>query len=59
MEEIRKSTSLEWQVITTGMHLSTEFGLTYRENEADSFQIDRKVETLLSADVLSAICKSN
>ena len=28
------------------MHLSPEFGLTYREIEQDGFQIDRKVEML-------------
>ena len=42
MEEIRKSTSLELQMIATGMHLSSECGLTYREIEADSFRIERK-----------------
>ena len=58
MEEIRESTSLELQVIATGMHLSPEFGLTYRDIEADGFVIDRKVEMLLSADTPSAISKS-
>ena len=58
IEMIRKSTSLEPQVISTGMHLCSEFGLTYREIEADSF-LDHKVEMLLSADTLSDISKSN
>ena len=58
MEEIRESASLELQVIATGMHLSPEFGLTYRDIEADGFRIDRKVEMLLSADTPSAISKS-
>ena len=58
MEGIRDSCSLELQVIATGMHLSPEFGLTYRDIEADGFQIDRKVEMLLSADTPSAISKS-
>jgi len=58
MEEIRESASLELQVIATGMHLSPEFGLTYCDIEADGFQIDRKVEMLLSADTPSAISKS-
>ena len=39
MEEIRESTSLELQVIATGMHLSPEFGLTYREIEQDGFGV--------------------
>ena len=59
MEEIRKSTSLELQVIANRMHLSPEFGLTYREIEVNSFRVDRKVETLLSADTPSALSKSN
>ena len=42
MEEIWESASLELQVIATGMHLSPEFGLTYRDIEADGFRIDRK-----------------
>ena len=58
MEEIRESASLELQVIATGMHLSPEFGLTYRDIEADGFRVDRKVEMLLSADTPSAISKS-
>ena len=58
MEEIRESASLELQVIATGMHLSPEFGLTYRDIEADGFRIDRKLEMLLSADTPSAISKS-
>ena len=33
MEGIRKSPKLELQIIATGMHLSPEFGLTYREIE--------------------------
>ena len=33
-------------IIATGMHLSPEFGLTYREIEKDGFQIDCKVEIL-------------
>ena len=37
---------------------STEFGLTYRDIDADGFRIDYKVEMLLSADTASAISKS-
>ncbi len=58
IEGIRESEQLELQVIATGMHLSPEFGLTYREIEADGFKIDRKVEMLLSADTPSSISKS-
>ncbi|MES2719733.1 MAG: UDP-N-acetylglucosamine 2-epimerase [Pseudomonadota bacterium] len=55
---IRDHKALELQIIATGMHLSPEFGLTYREIEATGFSIDRKIECLLSADTSSAIAKS-
>ena len=58
MEGIRNSTKLDLQVIATGMHLSPEFGLTYREIEKDGFSIDRKVEMLLSSDTPVGIAKS-
>ena len=58
MEGIRRSPMLELQLIATGMHLSPEFGLTYKEIEHDGFDIDRKVEMILSADTPSAITKS-
>jgi GDP/UDP-N,N'-diacetylbacillosamine 2-epimerase (hydrolysing) len=40
------------------MHLSPEFGLTYRQIEADGFSIDKKVEMLLSSDSAAGITKS-
>ena len=40
------------------MHLSPEFGLTYRAIEADGFHIDRKVEMLTSSDTPEGIAKS-
>ncbi|HEY2918564.1 MAG TPA: UDP-N-acetylglucosamine 2-epimerase [Candidatus Binatia bacterium] len=58
MEGIRKTPGLELQVIATGMHLSPEFGLTYREIEKDGFLIDRKVEMLLSSDTPTGLAKS-
>jgi GDP/UDP-N,N'-diacetylbacillosamine 2-epimerase (hydrolysing) len=58
MEDIRETPGLKLQVITTGMHLSPEFGLTYREIEKDGFRIDRKVEMLLSSDTPSGLAKS-
>ena len=58
LREISEAPDFRLQVITTGMHLAPEFGLTFREIEADGFVIDRKVEMLLSADSRSAIAKS-
>lgn len=58
MQGIRETRGMDLQLIATGMHLSPEFGLTYREIETDGFAIDRKVEMLLSADTATAVAKS-
>jgi len=58
MEGIRKSPKLELQIIATGMHLSPEFGLTYREIEKDRFEINKKVEILVSSDSPQGLAKS-
>jgi GDP/UDP-N,N'-diacetylbacillosamine 2-epimerase (hydrolysing) len=58
MLKIRDETLIELRVIVTGMHLSPEFGLTYREIESDGFRIDRKVEMLLSSDTGVGVGKS-
>lgn len=58
MQEIQESKDLELQVIATGMHLSPEFGLSFQEIEQAGFQIDAKVEMLLSTDTASAVTKS-
>jgi GDP/UDP-N,N'-diacetylbacillosamine 2-epimerase (hydrolysing) len=58
MKSIEDDPKMELQIIATGMHLSHEFGLTYKEIEKDGFRIDKKVEMLLSADTPSAITKS-
>jgi GDP/UDP-N,N'-diacetylbacillosamine 2-epimerase (hydrolysing) len=50
LDGLRADPVFELQIVATGMHLSPEFGLTYREIEADGFRIDRKVEILLSSD---------
>lgn len=46
------------RVVVTGMHLSPEFGLTYKEIENDGILIDEKIEILLSGDTPSAISKT-
>lgn len=58
MQGIRDDPELTLQVIATGMHLSPEFGLTYREIEQDGFWIDRKVEMLTSSDTPVGIAQS-
>lgn len=58
LKDIAADPGLELQIIATGMHLSPEFGLTYRQIETDGFTIDAKVEMLLSADTPVAVTKS-
>ena len=58
LKALKENTEIELQLCATGMHLSPEFGLTYKQIEDDGFTIDYKVETLLSADTGSAIGKS-
>lgn len=58
MKEIQADSELELQLIVTGMHLSPEFGLTYKAIEEDGFIIDEKVEMLLSSDTSVGIAKS-
>ncbi len=58
MREIRDEPEFQLQVISTGMHLSPEFGLTYKTIENDGFVIDHKVDMLLSSDSPVGITKS-
>jgi GDP/UDP-N,N'-diacetylbacillosamine 2-epimerase (hydrolysing) len=58
MDGVQKSNKLDLQLTVTGMHLSPEFGLTYREIEKDGFRIDKRVEMLLSSDTPNSIVKS-
>ena len=57
MKEIEADNELEFQLIVTGMHLSPEFGLTYKTIEKE-FKIDKKIEMLLSSDTSVGISKS-
>ncbi|WP_025116729.1 UDP-N-acetylglucosamine 2-epimerase [Lysinibacillus fusiformis] len=58
MHAIKQSADFELQLVVTGMHLSSEFGLTYKQIEEDGFVIDAKVEMLLSSDTATGVAKS-
>lgn len=58
IEKIKKCDVLELQLVVTGMHLSPEFGLTYREIEQDNYPITAKIEMLMSSDTPVGITKS-
>lgn len=58
MRRVSDEPECELQIIATNMHLSPEYGLTYREIEADGFHINKKVEMMLSSDTRNGIVKS-
>lgn len=55
LKEIEADSELELQLIATGMHLSPEFGLTYKEIEKE-FKINEKIEILGSSHSKLDIC---
>ena len=58
MDDIRVDDELQLQVISTGTHLSPEFGLTNQQIEADGFAVSKKIEILLSSDTPIGVSKS-
>ena len=58
MRNIKEDPELILQIIATGMHLSPTFGLTYKEIEADGFEINHKVECLSASDTAVAIAEA-
>ncbi len=46
------------RIVATGMHLSEEFGFTYKEIEQDGFSIDKKIEILHASDTNVGISKT-
>lgn len=58
INKVHNSKELDLQLLVTGMHLSTEFGLTYKEIEGDGYPITAKIEMLLSSDTAVGVTKS-
>ncbi len=58
MDGIKKSNSLDLNLIVTGMHLAKEYGLTINDIKKDGFYIDKTVESLLISDTPVGITKS-
>jgi len=56
--QVQQDADLRLHLIVAGMHLSPEFGLTARAIEADGFEINDRVEMLLSSDTPESISKS-
>lgn len=58
INELSKSGEFDVRLVATGMHLSDEFGLTYKEIESDGYEIDEKIDILLSGDSTAAMAKT-
>ncbi len=58
LKDIQSDEELSLQLLVSGMHLSPEFGETYKQIEKDGFKIDEKIEILLSSDSAIGTAKS-
>lgn len=58
MHAVKDDPELQLQIIATGMHLSSTYGLTYQEIEDDGFFIDARIEILGSPDAAIEISES-
>lgn len=58
LEDIKSDKDLSLQIISTGTHLSTEFGFTQKQIENDGFCVDKKIEMLLASDTPVGVSKS-
>ncbi|MBW3697598.1 UDP-N-acetylglucosamine 2-epimerase (hydrolyzing) [Vibrio sp. T187] len=56
--EVQKDPELELQLISTGSHLSHEFGYTQSQIEDDGFKVIKKIEILLSSDSPVGVSKA-
>lgn len=57
LKEIETDKKIKLQLIVTGMHLSSKFGLTYKEIEKN-FKIDKKINISLKTDTSQSISNS-
>jgi UDP-N-acetylglucosamine 2-epimerase (non-hydrolysing)/GDP/UDP-N,N'-diacetylbacillosamine 2-epimerase (hydrolysing) len=58
LREVQADPELRLQLVVTGMHLSPQFGGTVQEIEDDGFEIDARVEMLVSSDTGVGTAKS-
>lgn len=50
IKELKRDNSVRFQLIVTGMHLSSRYGKTYKAIEDDGFTINKKVDILRYSD---------
>ncbi|WP_036608822.1 UDP-N-acetylglucosamine 2-epimerase [Oribacterium sp. P6A1] len=58
IEKMKSVEEFEIIIVATGMHLSPEFGLTYKEIEECGFTVDKKIEMQLSSDSTVSVAKT-
>lgn len=58
LRAIQSDPDLQLRLFVSGTHLSPEFGLTVEDIEADGFEINSRVEMLLSSDTPEGVSKS-
>lgn len=58
IKQLIATNSFELKIVATGMHLSEDFGFTYKEIEADGISIDAKIDVLQSDDSNKAMSKA-
>ena len=58
LREFAAHPAIDLKLIVLGPHLSPEFGLTVNEIERDGFEIDARIECLLSSDTDVAMAKT-
>jgi UDP-hydrolysing UDP-N-acetyl-D-glucosamine 2-epimerase len=58
MKDLQQHSNFELQLLVSGAHLSPEFDFTYKRIEQDGFEINEKVEMLLSSDTAVGVAKS-
>jgi len=58
LKQLIATNSFELKVVVTGMHLAEDFGLTYKEIEADGISIDAKIDVLQNDDSNKAMSKA-
>lgn len=58
LKEIKKEPFFRLQIVATGTHLSSSYGLTYKEIVEDGFEINKKVKIPVNNDTPEGISKS-
>jgi GDP/UDP-N,N'-diacetylbacillosamine 2-epimerase (hydrolysing) len=58
LQAIKNHPKLQLKLIVAAMHLSNEFGLTYKYLQEQGFEIDERVEMTMSSDTPEGLAKS-